>query len=71
MVVVLKAILSKIREWVVSLTTIVMNIARAIKWNEVRTALQKYVTNAAVWANTQTLRITGIDMSKHMAENYS
>ena len=70
MVVVLKAILSKIREWVVSLTTIVMNIARAIKWNEVRTALQKYVTNAAVWANTQTLRITGIDMSKHMAENY-
>ena len=55
MVVVLKAILNKLKQWTISLTEIVVNIARAIKWNEIRTALQKYVTNAAVWANNLTL----------------
>ena len=39
MVVVLKAVLQKIREWTISLTAVVMKIARAIKWNEIRTAL--------------------------------
>ena len=66
MVSVLKAILNKLRQWTISLTEIVVKIAHAIKWNEIRTALQKYVTNAAVWANDWTLQITGINVGKHM-----
>ena len=68
MVVILNAVMKKIRQWTISLTTIVMQIARAINWDQIRTALQRYVTNAAVWANELTLRYTGINVGKIMQQ---
>ena len=39
LVAICKALLLKLRQWMVALTTVVVKIAKAIKWHELRTAL--------------------------------
>lgn len=70
MLAICKAILSKLRQWMIALTTIVVQIAKAIKWHEIRTALQKYVTNAALWANNQVLQLSGVNVGEKMLNTW-
>lgn len=39
LVAICKAILLKLREWMIALTAVVVKIAKAIKWHEIRTTL--------------------------------
>lgn len=70
MSVLLQALWAQAKQWAISLGTIVMNIAKKINFEKIRTQLQTFCMNAARRANEVTLKYTGVDVGKHMVQGY-